>query len=172
MAASSLDPLITRIREVLTDGAGVARTLAAADRFSERTYWNRPDDHQALSSRQKKAAYVSLTSATLHNAGNSAGSSVLYDIEILVELSYYTGSKFKPSDVELAIRTAASDMHKVNAALSYQGNLLQTAAAAATGLASAGLKMIDWETEQPDPETKLLRATMRLSAIVDVTYPS
>lgn len=171
MAATSFAPLRTRIYEVLVDGNGATRALAAADRCSRRVHPGDRPDVRAAKSRKRRTCFVVVESAQPWKGHSSAADHGHYRITVRVEVYYYAGEPYTVASVARAQDRAADDMHRFVAALEASGNLAATEAAASTGLAGGALRFTGWSQRDPDLQTQELRATLRFEGIVDVTNP-
>lgn len=127
-----------RIYEVLVDGSGTGRTLAAADRFNRGFPPGFAADLRATRAKEKPAVFAVITSGDRLLHGEMSDSH-LYMVTVQIWRDHWLGYEGDPSEVEAQL-VEASDRHfKLSAALCYGGTLKQTEAANATGFASEAL---------------------------------
>lgn len=136
--------LRTRIYEVLVDGAGVDRTLAAADRFLR---GGPPAKVRAPArmrdAQQKKRVFVMIGDAATNDAHSSEMSNTHgYLLSVTISRDYWLGYEGSDTEVDAALDAVTDDFFRLRAALCFPGNLTQTTAAAATGAATNALSSL------------------------------
>jgi len=161
VSVSDMTPLLTRIEEVLCDGAGIERTISAAHRFQRGPYPDETSSASGTAAMVRKGIFASVTTATpmrqpeMHDV-------LMYDLTIRVDFFYHIVDPEVHATFRATLGTIATDLHRARGALCYPGNLLQTAAAEATGLSGAGLQFRSWSMRDPDTTARLVRASMDL----------
>lgn len=138
MSYIAADALLTRIGEVLTDSAGSLRTIPLL-----RFQGNLPEGLDQ-SAEARRALLTPRADATLIGLKRSAsspptmGNLLLDRVDVEVRVARLIGRNAQlDEDVQRAARAqAAVDASAIRQAFEYPGNLLTTAAAVATGLAS------------------------------------
>lgn len=170
--ATTFNPLIEAIEEVLVQGAGSARTLAAADRFLLNTTPEMPADHQAFMGHQEKRVWVAITGLTPDQHFSENSGNAHYNITITLHLSYYTDAEMDHEAIRDTLIKMANDAHKVRAALGQAGNLTQNLAAQDTGLVSGLLFFQSYDPGNPDVDNKLFPATITFDGDVILANPA
>lgn len=173
MAATSFEPLILRIEEILADGAGANRTLGSGDRFRRGVF---PEQDESTSARlalahgNDRAMWASY--ASMEPAGTSDGISDKRRVSATVEvfLVYYTGHHQRHADLRDTAVRAANDVRRVAAALEWPENVQQDNNGDDTGLAG-GLRWESWSFTGPSENDKRATATMVFSTEMVVTQP-
>lgn len=167
--ATDFQPLVDRVYEVLCDGAGAARTLAEADRFRRGLFPGQDPAHQARDAHTQKRCWVALTGLPRGDE-SEVNDRALYTVRVRVDLAY----ALEPEPDQAAWRNLqglmALDAHRIRGALGFPGNLTQTAAAAATGLASGALVYEDWAPDEPLPRQRLWRARASFLGRITLTH--
>ena len=163
-----MQPLIKRVEEVLCDGAGVARTIAAANRFRRGPRPLQTRSEQGTEAMVQKGCYVAIVSAEpmdqpeMHNV-------LSYIVRVRIDLFYNLPDGQMHTRFRDAVVEAATDMHRIRMALGYPSNLQATAAGAATGLSGSALQFERWTMQDPDPTHKLLRASATAIGRINMT---
>lgn len=161
-------PLLARVEEVLCDGAGVARTIAAPHRFRRGPQPNQTASEQGTEAMVRKGCYASvinadpMTQPEMHNV-------LSYRIRVRVEMFYNLPDAQMHDSFRDAIAEASTDLHRIRMALCYPGNLDTTASGVATGLSGSALEFERWTMQDPDPEHKLLRASATAIGRINMT---
>lgn len=174
MPATTLLPLVQSIEEVLADGHGTARVLAAADRFRMSFFEGEPKGHSAIEARVNKTAFVYVSDMRARKDSQEMSTVAHYDVTVTILAAYYLGHEGVSGENRAALAAASLDYHKVRAALCYPGNLrLTMVGAVETGLAGGMLIAPGsrWGAVL-DHENRLLRATFTFPGIVILTMPS
>lgn len=137
--ATTLEHAYTRIYEVLCDGRGVARTLAAG-------YFKRggPPGFLDAKGRSVRArptprifAHIS-SGESIEGGPIEMGSGHLYEHQLVLLRDHWLGYQADEDAVEAALVRVGDDHMRIAAALCYPNNLAATEAAADTGIAGAG----------------------------------
>ena len=167
--ATEYQPIIDRVYEVLTDGAGAARTLSEANRFATGLYPGQELDHQARDARQQKRCWVA--AGPLGRGDESeVNDRALYNVSVRVDLTY----ALEPAADQAAWREIAGlmplDAHRIRGALGFPGNLTATAGGDPTGLASGCLLFESWTPAEPLPSQRLWRASASFVGRLTLTY--
>lgn len=161
-------PMLDRIEEVLCDGAGVARTIAAPHRFRRGPFAGQRASEQGTEAMVSKGVYVSVTNAEsmtqpeMHNV-------LSYRLRVRIDLFYHLPDTYMHPQFSAALAEAATDLHRVRMALCYPGNLEATASGEATGLSGSALEFERWSMQDPDPENRLLRASAQAIGRINMT---
>lgn len=167
--ASSYTPLITRLYEVLVDGEGSTKPLAASERFAAVVWPDQPDDEKATAARGSangKAVWVDITDAEPDDHLGDMAPTQGYRLTVSVEMYYATAAEGEHATAwRDALSTALLDKHRIRNALCRPPNLEQTKAGADTGVASA-LQWVGWSKTGPDPVSRLLSATAEFQGYV------
>jgi len=168
MSVSDMTPLLTRIEEVLCDGAGIERVLSAPNRFQRGTYPDEVASSSGVAAMVRKGMFASVTNATplrqpeMHDI-------LMYDISVRVDFFYHIVDPEVHATFRNTLGAIATDCHRARGALCYPGNLLQTAAAEATGLSGAGLQFRSWSMRDPNTTARLVRSSMELVGRINMT---
>tara|TARA_R100001230_G_C5652905_1_gene157873 strand:+ start:300 stop:809 length:510 start_codon:yes stop_codon:yes gene_type:complete len=168
MSVSDMTPLLTRVEEVLCDGAGIERTIGAAHRFQRGAYPDEVASSTGTAAMVRKGMFASVTSATpmrqpeMHDV-------LMYDLTVRVEFYYHIVDPEVHTTFRNTLGAIATDVHRARGALCYPGNLLQTAAAEPTGLSGAGLQFRSWSMREPNTTARLVRASMELVGRINMT---
>jgi hypothetical protein len=163
-----MTPMLTAIEEVLCDGTGIARALAAPDRFRRGPYPDEAPSSAGTAAQVRKGMFASVVRAEplkqpeMHNV-------LMYALTVRVDFFYHISDPEVHAAFRSTLGTIATDAHRARGALCYPGNLLQTAAAAPTGLSGAGLQFRSWSMRDPDTTTRLVRASMELVGRINMT---
>ena len=168
MSVAALVPLLDAVEDVISDGAGVARTIATGHRFRRGPYPGQTKSEQGTEAAVQKGAYASIVGAR-PMAGPEMHSVLMYTLTVRLDLFYHLPAPRLHDDFRDALAEAAGDMHRLRMALGYPSNLLTNAAGEATGLSGGALQFESWSMSDPDPEARLLRASMRLIGRVNMT---
>lgn len=135
------DAILTAIREVATGVTGSVRTVATT--LGEETHGNNADGRVWIRGRVRPQIDVRMPPPRRTNAvGPSNASRAVLEADFDVRLAYSAKSltDLRP-DLRYALRAEAAETAlEVGQALTYVGNLAQTAAAAATGLVGGKLR--------------------------------
>lgn len=170
MPAANFSPLFTRVYEVLVDGAGAARALAAANRFGDEWYPDLPDSQLSILARSKKRVWVALgpTTPAMEHETSATRS---YWITLTLSLAYFIepGARVDTQWRTVAA-TMATDVHLVRGALTWPGNLSQTNAGAETGLADGKLEFLDYTPSPPNGIDRVWRAVARYRGHITLTH--
>lgn len=168
MSVSDMTPLLTAVEEVLCDGAGVERTIAAAHRFRRGPYPDEVSSNAGTAAMVRKGCFASVVSAQpmqqpeMHNV-------LMYALTVRVDLFYHISDPEVHTAFRATLGSIATDIHRARGALCYPGNLLQTAAAEATGLSGSGLQFRSWTMRDPDTTARLVRANMEFVGRINMT---
>lgn len=140
MAVATLEYAYERIYEVLVDGDGTGRTLAAADRFSRGHPPGFDPKLRAVRAKVNPAVFVVIGAAAVDGfAAGEMSDEHLYRLKVAIYRDHWLGYQGDPEEVEGQLVAATDAFFKVRAALCFPGNLQQTEAANATGLAGYAL---------------------------------
>ena len=170
MAASSLAPLFTRIYEVLCDGNGDARTLGATDRFTRGSYPGQDPAHAARDARRAKRLWVQLTGLSAAPESPTSAKAT-YEATLRLDLTYVLDPEpLKTTAWATTQSTMALDQHRVAGVLGWPGNLTQTEASAATGLAGGQLLYVSTTVQEPQPAQRLWRASATFRGFVTLSH--
>jgi len=174
MATLATSAITTAIREVIEDGTGSVRTITSGDYLpGETSARSVPGlSHDALIAPR---AEVRIVETARHEASPAiTGSFQLVALEIEIRLvRSLTTFKLLDHDARQAVYDlAARDGDVLAQALTWPGNLTQTAASAATGLVSGCLRT-DWRSavgtvEADGSDHGRLVTTHRFTAIAKV----
>lgn len=141
MAVTSVKPLIDRIYEVLVDGHGTKRTLAADDRFQRMPTSKASRDVISVRAKVKPIVEVVVARVTPEPGANRVHTDrQLYRFAISIYRYYYLGYESSPTQLQAAIVRMTNDTMQVAEALEWGGNLDATEAGAETGIASDALR--------------------------------
>ena len=174
MPTVATDAILTAVREVIEDGAGSVRTIASGDYLVGQVGARSVPGlaHDALISPR---ADIALTVTGRNGASPPiTGSVQLLDVSIVVRLvRSLSAHVVMDHDARQAVRAlAARDADVLAQALTWPGNLAQTAAGAPTGLVSGCLRTT-WRSATGDIEaagsdSARLVTTHTFSAIAQV----
>lgn len=167
MPATSFLPLLTRIKEVLVDGAGASYALAEPHRFLE-GYPGQPADQASRDSQERKRYWARISGMTRYD-GTELATVLHYPITVQIATSYFVEHPSERSEWRAVIAAAALDGHLVRSAISWPGNLVQTAAAKDTGLADGSIEFVSYAIEDPDPNARLLRASFQFTGLISLS---
>ena len=143
--AADYDAVLTAIREVLEDDAGTLRTLGT--RFFGGLFGDIDDDEASLRAMERPIVEATITGRRRHPSSPSRmGSYKLEEIDVTVRVIRHLNADHaldddRRDDVKAL---AINDGDLIAQALTYPGNLTQTAAAAPTNLCTGCLS----ETEE------------------------
>lgn len=166
MAASSFQPLITRIGEIMISGSGTSPYTIPTGSFSLEWWYSGLDDikrltPKALTTPQAKFEVVRMVDS---EAWSKPSNQIMYRVEVEVGLAYYTDAKILKSarhDLETRI---GRDVHRINKALSHPGNLLTTNGGTETGLAGGLLRQMDEDPEfEWQPDNSIVAGTLNFT---------
>lgn len=175
MANINVAAIVTRVREVVDDGAGTLRTISSS-RFGEKLFREMPDANQSRLAVSGPKFDVRLTRIERHpNTPPVGGSLALYNVEVEVTVARHLNVTHAIIDAnrDTILAAAIEDGDHIAQALMYPGNLTQTAAGAATGLAS-GLLVFDSSDSEvvlsdAAATPSLVRSTHRFRGVAVVT---
>lgn len=170
-AASDYSALLDRIYEVLVDGEGGTKALAAGERFALGIWPGQPDEQQAIAARataNSKAVWVDIIEGERGDALDEIAAEQSYVVTVEVLMAYAAEAEAQHEAWRSIVATAATDKHRIRNALGRPGNLTQTEAGTDTGIAS-GLTLEGWSKTGPDPVSRLLSATATFTARVMLT---
>lgn len=174
MAVTSYQPLVDRVYEVLVDGAGTARTLPSGSRFAVGSYPGQAPQVTSTKAHEQangKVVYVAVTKDAPHVAPE-LHSVCQYTVTVVVIADYFCEPEQDLDAWRDTVALVAFDRHLVRAALGYPGNLVQTAAAAATGLSGGCLHYKGGSTSDISAANRVVRSTMTFEGTVSVTQPT
>lgn len=146
MAATSITPLFTRLKEVLIEGFGTAPYTIATKTFSD--WWYEGDnDTKRLSLSVLSKPQIKYTLEEFQDAKAWARPSnqTMYNAKFKIALAYYTDEKLLKAVENKLTTRIGDDIHKIAKALQYPGNLSKTEAGFETGLAGGLLE------QEPEP---------------------
>ena len=169
---TSFDPLVDRIYEVLCDGAGVYRALAAANRYTKNTLPNEPDERRAKVSRVQKIALVGIDSIADSVNTQEFSDRAEYQAAIRVDLCYHTPNPYERAAVITQMTDTHSASHLVRAALGYPPNMATTQAGLVTGLGDGGLVFTRTSNPRLSPDSRLFTLTIGFTATVWLSFPT
>lgn len=149
MANIAAKNILTRAREVIDTAAGTLRTISAS-RFSGSLDESSVDDEHANASVEDPRFDVSISGISRHpSSPPMISNTVLYNVDVTVTIVRYLGGMESIDDDtrDTAKANAIVDGDMLCQALMFPGNMTQTAAGAATGLASGLLSHVDTTAE-------------------------
>lgn len=174
MAYVDTTAILVRLREVLDSAQGTLRTIAAG-RFDSGLYDGLDVDAQALRALDIPIVEASIASTGHHPASPSVMGNLAFrsiEVEVRVVRSATLAHKLNTTTRDTLRGLAAQDADVIAQALTYPGNLTQTAAAAATGLVSGCLRYPEGgssiETDFEDDVGARVVSTHRFTGIVNV----
>lgn len=148
MANIKASAIATRIREVLLQAAGTARTISTS-RFDG----DLPDglDQAEDARRAVTGARIEATIGDFRRSPASppiTGDLIIYDFGVTVRVVRLIerAAQLTDSERDAVHALAAEDVDVIRQALEYPGNLTETAAATSTGIVSGLLR---WESSKP-----------------------
>lgn len=144
MANIAASAILTRIREVLEDGAGSVRTVSSSRFLGELPDGLSPDA-EALRAISKPRVEASITG--IRRSASTPpiiGSLLIYDVDVDVRVVRVATTLHQLSDDQRVALQAlcAEDADIIRQALEWPGNLTSTTAGAATGLVSGILRYV------------------------------
>lgn len=169
--------ILTRIREVLEDGAGDVRALPDGA-FGSNTHDALDALADSLASIGKPQAFAKIVSTSRHGSSPSrVGSFTLEALDIEVRIVRgFDGHRDLNADARTALEAlAASDAFDVAQALTWPGNMAATEAGAETGLVSGTLRHVGNaipSTEYTGGQNGRLVTTHRFSGVCRVETPT
>lgn len=129
-----------RIYEVLVDGNGADRALAAADRFSRGYPPGFSNDMRAGRSKARPAVFVAISQFAVNPlASGEMTDKHLYEITISIFRDHWLGFQGDFAEVQAQQVKADNAFLRMRAALCFPGNLVQTEASNATGFGGEAL---------------------------------
>ncbi len=161
MSATDTAPLLDRVEEVVCDGQGIARTLAAADRFQRGVWPGADDDKSSINAQVHKRVIVTIDQLVPRPEEKEMGSSIGYVVTTRLDMLYFLRPPVEYARIKAMVAIASLDAHKVRRALCYPGNLEATQAGAQCGLASHCLRPLAWTARLDTKTNRLMVATMR-----------
>lgn len=171
LSLTGFDPLVDRIYEVLCDGRGAFRALAAADRFVKKSLPNEPDERRAKNARVHKVALVGIDSIADSANTQETSDRAEYQAALRVDLCYYTPNPYERAAVIERMTLAHSDAHTVRAALGWPANMPQTQDARDTGVQS-GLVFKATSNPKLSADSRLFTLTLAFTATVWLAMPT
>jgi hypothetical protein len=166
--------IITRVRELVDDASGTLRTISSS-RFGESFYLEMKEEEQARKAVSGPKFDVRLTTIERHPSSPPiSGSTALYNVTVEVTVIRHLNVNHAVIDANRDTILAASieDGDHIMQALTYPGNMTQTSAAVATGLASGVLQYAGSENEVllgAASEPSLVRGVHRFTGVAVVT---
>lgn len=171
MPVTTLAPLLTRIAEVLIDGAGSSRTLPPGDRFLDAHYGDAPAQG-SRNANECKRCIAFITGMRERSFNSELWATATYEIDVLVETTYFVNHPAQPSVLRATLAAAALDGNLVRAALCWPGNLSATTAAAPTGLVDGCLTFRSYVLGKPDRTARVMTGTFQFVGAVEITHPT
>lgn len=167
--ATEYQPIIDRVYEVLTEGAGVARTIAEANRFATGLYPGQEPAHQARDARRQKRCWVA-AGPLGRGEESEVNDRALYNASVRVDFAYALEPEADRAAWRALTGLMALDAHRVRGALGFPGNLTATTAGDPTGLASGCLLFESWTPAEPLPRQRLWRASASFVGRLTLTH--
>ena len=151
MPATSVQPLITRIGEIMISGSGTSPYTITAGTFGLDWWYEGVDDVKRLAPHvlATPQAKITLTKMVDGKAWPRPSNQAMYNVEFEVALAYYTDSKILRNQKDKLASTIGNDIHKISKALQHPNNLRATNAGALTGLAGG---LLEQQDENPEFE--------------------
>lgn len=171
MPVTSFDPLLTRIAEVLCDGAGVFRTLPAPLRFRDAAY-AQPPTEASTAAHEQKGCIAYITGIRERSFNSEIAPTAVYEIDVVVETTYFVEHPSERAAVRAQLAAAALDGHLVRSALCWPGNLAQTVAGASVGLVDNGLTFRSFVLGKPDRVTRLMTGAIQFTGAIELSHPT
>lgn len=168
-AAADFAPLLTRVGEIVFDGAGGgSRAIASAYRFDRSISSSSLDEDHAADAQIRKTCFPSIASG-LPRKAPEGGNVHDYDVVVLLSTFYQVPDEAEFDLVRDLLATVASDVHRLRIALGA-GYMGATEAAEATGVADGVLWLTSWRAEPPDLASRLLRASVYFGGVVTLSH--
>ena len=175
MANIAANAILTRVREVVDDAAGLLRTISAT-RFAEVFYPEMSGEEQARRVVTAPAFDVRLGKVSRNpSTPPVSGSLVIYDFELTVHVSRFLNVEHALTDStrDAVLAAAIVDGDMLMQALSYPGNLTTTLLGTATGILSGCLipddSSVDELSLSPDGQPSRVGTTHRFHGYASVT---
>lgn len=152
MAIRSSTAILTRIREVLEDGAGALRTITAST-YEPGAGPLRSDAAQATDALIKARVEVQIVDTEPHPARPPRLGTFTLDtvsIEVRIVRSVTAATALNATTRTALLAAADEDASRVSQVLTAPGNLTTTSAGAATGLVSGMLEHAGSQIEEPE----------------------
>lgn len=159
-----------RIREVVDDGAGLARTVSAGRISGD--YWEGSAEWAGRGRTLTKPRFDIPTFLPVPNTPGAMelGSFQIYVIQPVLVCEYDLGAVLDTDDNRDAARaTAEQDADVLRQALGWAGNLTTTAAGTATGILDGYLRYEDGQVQLEEWEQRRLITRLSFHGFVKVT---
>lgn len=172
--AADFSAALNATLQALTDGIGNSRTLATGDRFEDGLYPGEDDGGSSMEARQQKRAWAAYRSIKGRDDGQEIGSVTLWDVQIEITCSYYTGHPSYPQELRESMLQAANDFARIRGALCWPGNLEFDLDNNYTGLAGNALRggsNAQWESVLFDPSARVLKCRAMFAGIIETAFP-
>lgn len=169
MATDNTAHLITRVEEVLCDGAGITRTLDEPYRFRRGVWPDKDQDRQSVDARVQKrviAYYEGMDPSPDHNEMTA---NQTYMVTVRVDTVYFLPNPATHSKLMAQLNLAVLDAHRIRRALAFPGNLEKTAAGDECGLASHSLVPQNWSSKLDTKTFRLILCTQRFRGWLTLT---
>lgn len=168
--ATSFYPLVTRIEEILSAGAGTDRVISAGTFDTKNFFLDKDEESLSRDALQKTQVSARVETIRNENRVSENANFALYDIIVRIDVAYKAPTSLDASQRRIFESLISSDVHTIRKALSNPNNLNQTEGGADTGLASGMLLFDSAGAPTFDYPNAIARNTLRFAAIVQLTY--